>query len=446
MSMRTTRRGFLKRTMATAGTVAATGLVGAPRILADAKGGSKLGVAVVGAGGMGGYSVNEACKETFVAIVDIDEKRMAKAMEKVAKKGQKPKVYHDYRKMLDECHKDLDVVLVATPDHHHAPAAIRAIDLGKHAFCQKPLAYSIDECYKLAAAAKAKKVQTQMGNQRHCGERIRRLSEMIRDGAVGEVTETHTILGRNFGGSGGRPDSKPVPEGVHWQEWIGPSPYREYHDGLHPFSWRNYKLFGTGTIGDMACHHVDFPFTALKLGEARSFKVTCLNRKNGSEEKWSQDNIVRYDVPARGDMPAVKVFVYDHKGLMPAAMREAQEKHGRKFGEYTLFVGSKGLIGSDCRMMPDSMHKGYEMPEKTIPRAHGGPISDLYWAIKNDGTACSNFIDAAGPLTAFALCGHLAQAAGVGKTVEWDVEKMECTNIPEVNELVRRSYREGWEV
>jgi len=448
---RMTRRDLLKRTGLAAGVAVGTGLAGGPILLAGEAERAKLGVAVVGCGGMGGYSVDQACRERPVALVEVDEGRIAKIMNekvkpKLAPGAPEPKVYYDYRKMLEECHRDIDVVLVATPDHNHAPAAIRAINLGKHAFSQKPLAHNIRECYELAKAAKAKKVHTQMGNQRHCGEGYRRLCEYMAAGAIGQVTETHTILGRNFGGSGGRPKSQPVPEGLHWDEWLGPAPYRDYHKGLHPFSWRSWRAFGTGTIGDMACHHVDAPFWALRIDLAKTYTIECLKTKAGSEEMWPQDNIVRFDVPARGKFGPVKVYVYDHQGLKPDVMKETEKKYERKFGEFTLFVGEKGLMGSDSRIIPEDQHKAFPTPAKTMPRAHGGPIEDLYHAIRNDGTACSNFVDAAGPLTAFVLSGALAQFAGPGKKLVWDVEKMACTNVPEINQYVRRSYRKGWEV
>ena len=450
MSNRYTRRRFLKKGVVLAGVSAAAVLARGPYILAGEAAKPKLGVAVVGAGGMGGYSVGCALSERLVALVEVDENIIAKVMQDIkgkAKEGDPtPKVFYDYRKMLDECAKDIDVVLTATPDHNHAPSAIRAINLGKAAFCQKPLAHNIRECYVLAQAAKEKKVPTQMGNQGHCGEGIRRLCEYIWAGAVGNIVETHTILGRNFGGSGGRPASKPVPQGLHWDEWLGPAPYREYHDGLHTFSWRSWRHFGTGTIGDMACHHVDAPFWALKIGEAKTFTVECLNTKGGSEEMYPQDNVVRYEIPARGDMPAAKVYVYDHEGLKPDVMKDAEKKYDRKFGEFTLFVGEKGLIGSDGRILPEEKHKEFPAPPKTLARAHGGPIEDLFHCCKNGGAPASNFTDSAGPLTAFALSGHLAQFAGVGKKLVWDVEKMQCTNMPEINRYVAREYRKGWEV
>jgi predicted dehydrogenase len=451
MSIRCTRRRFLRQSTVLAGAVTAGAVFHAPAVLAGQAPSEKLRVAVVGGGGMGGYSVECALGERFVALADVDDNIIAEVMKNVEKrlegKAPLPKVYHDYRKMLDECHRQLDAVLIATPDHHHAPAAIRAINLGKAAFAQKPLAHNINECYVLARAAKEHKVPTQMGNQGHCGEAIRRLCEYIWAGAVGNVTETHTVLGRNFGGTGGRPAGKPVPKGLHWDEWLGPAPYRDYHDGLHPFHWRSWRHFGTGTIGDMACHHYDGFFWALKLREVKRFTVECLKQTPGSSEMFPQNNVMRWDVAARGNMPPVKIYSYDHQDLRPPVMRETEKKNNREFGEFTLFVGEKGLIGSDGRMIPESRHQAFPPPPKTLPRAFGGgPAEDLFHAIRHGTTPCSNFTDWSGPLTAFALSGLLAMFAGVGKRVEWDVEKMECTNLPEINQFVRREYRKGWEV
>ena len=441
MPVRYSRRAFLKHSVAAAGAV----LV-APAILSAADIGKKLGVAVIGAGGMGGYSMDQSLRENLVALADVDDNTIATIMKDKVKDQAKPKIFHDYRKLLEQCHRDIDVVLVATPDHHHAPAAIRAMRLGKHVFSQKPLAHNIYECHALAKAAREMKVCTQMGNQGYCGEPIRRVAEYIAAGAIGNVLETHTILGRNFGGTGGRPASKPVPAQLHWDEWLGPAPYRDYHDGLHPFSWRDWRPFGTGTIGDMACHHVAMPFMALRLWEVKKFTLECLNTTGGSEEKYPQDNVVCYHIPAREKVPACKCYVYDHDGLKPEIMRETEKKEERKFGEFTLFVGDKGMLGSDGLLIPQAAHDNYPRPEKTLPRAHGDPIEDLYWCIRNQGTPASNFPGAAAPLTIIALTGHLAQFAGKGSKLEWDMEKLECTNRPEVNRYVKREYRAGWEV
>jgi predicted dehydrogenase len=446
MSHGCSRRRFLKGSAAATGAALAS-VSGAPFVTAQPSSGDKLRVAVIGAAGMGGYSVACALKEKLVALVDIDDKNIAKVMKDSVKDAAKPKIFHDYRKMLDECHKDLDVVLIATPDHHHAPAAIRAIHYGKHVFCQKPLAHNIAECYALAKAAREKKVLTQMGNQGYCGEAIRRVAEYIAAGAIGTVTETHTLLDRNFGGTGGRPPSKPVPAGVHWDEWIGPAPFRDYHDGLHPFHWRDWKAFGTGTIGDMACHRLAYPFMALRLWEVKKFTVECVNTANGSDEKYPQDNVVCYHIPARERFAACKCYVYDHQKLRPEVMKELEKKYAVKWSEATLFVGTKGYLNNHSRIIPESEHKKFPVPDKTLVRPKaGGPVEDLYACIRTGGAPVSNFIDAGGPLTAMALTGHLAQYAGIGGKIEWDVEKMQCTNRPESNKFVRRDYRPGWEV
>jgi predicted dehydrogenase len=447
MSKGFSRRKFLQGSAAAAGAAALASLSSGPFVLAQPPQADKLRVAVIGAAGMGGYSVGCALNEQLVALVDVDEKNIATVMNNSVKNSANPKIFYDYRKMLDECHKDVDVVLIATPDHHHAPAAIRAIRYGKHVFCQKPLAHNIAECYALAKAAFEHKVLTQMGNQGYCGEGIRRVAEYVAAGAIGQVTESHTLLGRNFGGSGGRPASKPVPAGLHWDEWIGPAPYRDYHDGLHPFSWRDWKAFGTGTIGDMACHHVAFPFMALRLWEVKKFTVECIQTKNGSDEKYPQDNIVCYHIPARDKFPACKCYVYDHQALRPQVMKELEKKYSINWGEDTLFVGTKGYLSSHSRIIPESEHQKFPVPPKTLARAKaGGPIEDLYACIRTGGAPVSNFIDAAGPLTALALTGHLAQYAGTGSKIDWDVAAMQCTNKPEINKFVRREYRKGWEV
>ena len=314
MTRRTTRRDFLKHTTLAAGAAAGTQLVGGPYLMAGPAPSRTLNVAVVGGGGMGGYAVGQARNERFVALAEIDDGRIAEILKGLDKSKGEPKVYYDYRKMIEECHKDIDVVLVSTPDHHHAPAAIRAINRGKHAFCQKPLAHNIYECRTLAEAAKKNKVLTQMGNQGHCGEGYRRLVEFIWGGAIGNVIETHSIFDRDFGGSGGIPAGKPIPKGLHWDEWLGPAPYREYHDGLHPFSWRSWRQFGTGTFGDMACHVMDGVIWSLKLVEATKFSIECLAQRGGSAEMFPQSNVIKFDFPARGDMPPVKVFTYDNSG------------------------------------------------------------------------------------------------------------------------------------
>jgi predicted dehydrogenase len=451
MKAQATRREFLKKTAIAAGAALATPYLISRSVRAQE---GKLGVAVIGAGGMGGYAVDLALRERCVALCDIDDGKLAEALKKATERAPDvpaPKTHVDFRVMLEECANDIDVVHISTPDHTHAPAAMRAIELGKHVFVQKPMAHNIRECVVLAQAAKDKGVLTQMGNQGHCSGTFRRACEELWAGAVGNVTETHSLLGRNFGGTGQRPETKPVPAGVHWDPWLGPAPWREYHDGLHPFGWRNWRDFGTGSVGDMACHNVDCVFFGLKVYEAKTYTIECLNTNGGSEEMCAQDNIVRFDIPARAGMCPVQVYVYDHGGLKSEVMKQAEKDYGIELGEDTLYIGDKGryLTGghaSAARILDEERAKEFGEAPKVLPEAHGGPIEDLYYAIRNGTTPVSNFPDSATPLTAFVLSALLAQRAGVGKKVEWDVEKSECTNMPELNEYVGRTYRTGWEV
>ena len=452
MAIGTTRRNFLKTASVAGAALAAQSA--APYVLADPASGKKLGVAVVGCGGMGGYSFGAAMGERLVAVCDVDDNTIAKALKtfRDSQHGKpEPKVFHDYRKMLDEMHQDLDAVLIATPDHNHAPAAIRAIQRGKATFCQKPLAHNIYECRTLAEAAKKNKVLTQLGNQGHCGEGYRRLVECIWGGAIGTVKETHSIFNRDFGGSGGIPAKKPVPPNLHWDEWLGPAPLRDYHDGLHPFSWRNWRQFGTGTLGDMACHVLDGVFWVLRLHEVKAYSIECLSQKGGSDEMFPQSNIIKFEYPARGDMPPVKVFTYDNRGQKPQIVKDVEKLAGHEINDGTVYVGDKGYMltdtyGGGVRILPEARQKEFKLPEKTLPRAHGGPIEDLFWSVKNQGTPCSNFVDYSGPFTEMILTGQMAMFAGPGKKVEWDVAAMKCTNHDEMNRFVKRTYRPGWEV
>jgi predicted dehydrogenase len=444
----TSRRRFLQQSAVLASAAAGTHLAGLPAILADRAPNAKLGIAVIGCGGQGGGNPGLAASERLVACVDVDEKRLGNAVDKLPAKAGKPKTYHDYRKMFDECHKDIDAVLIATPDHHHAPAAIRAIQFGKHVFVEKPMTWCLYEARKLADSARKFKVATQMGNQGHSGEGYRRLCEYIWAGAIGGVTETHSLMSRNFGGSGGRPNGKKVPEGVHWDEWLGPAQVRGYHDGLHPFGWRSWCEFGTGTLGDMGCHVLDGVHWALKLAEAKKFTIECMEQKGGSKEMFPQSNHLRWEFPARDGMPALKVNSYDHE--WPKFVKELEKKFGEKFSGGTLYAGTKGFMfsgtyGDNPRILPKEKHAEFPKPEQKISRSKHGNKGDFLAACKGGEAASSNF-DVSGPFTEFVLTGVLASRAGAGKKIEWDVEKLLCTNLADVNKWVKRDYRKGWEV
>lgn len=438
-----TRRRFLASTAA----VAATPAFGVPAILQERNPNSKLGIAVIGVGGQGSGNNAIAANERLVALVDVDERKIADAIKGVAAKVENPPVFHDYRRMLDRHARDLDAVFIATPDHHHAPAAVRAIRLGKHVFCEKPLTWSLHEARTLTTEARRMRVHTSMGNQGHAGDGYRRLCEYIWAGAIGDVTETHSLMTRNFGGNGPRPKGEPVPKGVHWDEWLGPAQAREYHGGLHTFGWRSWKEFGTGTLGDMGCHILDGTFWALKLGEAKTYTIECVAQQAGSAEMFARENHIRWTFGARGTMSAVTVNSYDN--TWPQRIKDLEAQHGEKFGGGTVYIGTRGIMATDTyggnpRIVPRAAHAAFAAPPQTIPRSRGGVKGDLIAAIKGGPPSSSHF-DYAGPFTEFVLTGVMASNLGTGKKLTWDVEKLTFDNA-EANARVRRAYRAGWEV
>ena len=467
MSHRVNRRTLLKR--AGAASVLAASLQG-PYILAGPSPNLRLNTAVIGCGGQGGASLAAAVGERLVAMVDVDDGRLAKALGRIAGTGAKPSTFFDYRKMFDVMHKDVDAVFVATPDHHHFPASMMAIRLGKHVFCEKPLCHDISQARILAKSAKEHRVTTMMGNQGHCAEGYRRLCEYIWAGAIGDVVETHSWNHFENGGEGGRPPVKPIPAGLHWDEWLGPAPYRDYHEGLHPAYWRFWCDFGTGGLGDWGCHNLDGVFWALKVGHPLS--IECTEMFGGSSEQYPRGVTLRWDIPARDDMPALKVFwhngnhpnqdptLQDEKGqkrqvatIYPPMLADLEKKCNRNFRHGwdggTFYIGSKGIMhtgsyGDNPRILPEEAHKAFPLPKAQIPRVKGSHFAHFIQCCK-DGKATAVDFQYAAAITEFLLLGHLAMKAGVGVKVEWDGSTMRSPNHPDLNRWVKREPRKGWE-
>ena len=286
----------------------------------------KLNIAGIGIGGQGGSDIDNMKSENIVALCDIDWKHAAHTFEKFPK----AKRHKDYRKMLDE-QKEIDAVVVATPDHMHFFASMAAIKLGKHVYCEKPLTHSVWEARTLAAAAREAKVATQMGNQGQASEETRRLCEFVWDGAIGPVREAHIWTDRPSNGlfkeywpqGVDRPKDTPeVPKDLDWDLWIGAAPFRPYHPAYTPFKWRGWWDFGTGALGDIGCHAIDPVARALKLGHASSVQASS-TRVN--EETYPLGSMVTYEFPARGDMPACKLVWYDGN-LRPPTPRGARAR------------------------------------------------------------------------------------------------------------------------
>ena len=399
----------------------------------------KLNFACVGVGGRAGAHVDAAGGQNLVAMCDVDKDRLGNQ----AKRFPKAKTYTNYRKMLDEVAKDIDAVFVATPDHHHAFATMAAIKRGKHVYCEKPLTHSVWEARQVAEAARKAKVATQMGNQGHSTEGPRLLTEWIAAGAIGKVTEVHIWTDRPGRwwpqGFKERPATKPLPANLDWEQWIGPAPYRDYHEHLHPFQWRGWWDFGTCALGDIGCHAMAPVFMALKLGAPTAIEAETSGNFPDCGPNWS---IIRYDFPARGGMAPVKLVWYDG-GKIPPRPEELEKE--RNWGDNgTLLVGDKGKILYDGtpRIIPETKMKEFKLPPKDLPRVpNGNHHEDWFIACKGGRPACSNF-DFAGPLAEAVLAGNVA--IRVGKRLEWDGPNMKATNAPEADKYIRRDYRKGW--
>lgn len=404
----------------------------------------KLRMACIGAGGQAGAGIGPAMGQNLVAIAEVDAGGKGKAnIEKVLKATPDTKIYSDYRKLFD-AHPELDAVWVGTPDHTHFSASMRALHAGAGVYCEKPLTWSLWEARKLRETAIAKKAATQMGNQGHSSGSIREICEHIWAGNLGEVKKVDSISNRRFTANDTRPASKPVPAGLDWEAWIGPATYRDYHDGLHSFSWRGYLDFGTGSLGDMACHTIDGPVWALKLNEVESFEVEAeLGKPN--REGHAAEAIIVYKFPARGTMPAVTLTWYQggKKPERPAALEE-----GRPIlSEGSYYHGEKALMSSgshcgDAQLIPKALNDATGKPKQVLPRAksHSGDFID---ACKNkNATPPSSNFDYSGRLTEIVLAGNLALA--VGEKVTYSIKDGK-TNNDKANALLKREPRKGWE-
>ena len=439
------RRGLL------AGSVAAAAVTVVPRHVLGGAGydppSEKLNIAGIGVGGMGKNNLRQLESENIVALCDVDHEYAAPVFERYPK----AKVYTDYRKMLDE-RKDIDVVMIATPDHTHAAISMAAMRRGKHVYCQKPLTHDIYESRMLAKAAKEEGVVTQMGIQGHSAEGGRLICEWIADGAIGEVREVDAWCSLSyypFGHAGWssrwsrRPKDTPaVPDTLDWDLWLGPAPKRPYHPAYHPAVWRCWWDFGCGMMGDRGAHTLDPVFRALKLGQPTSVDANSLDLNPDTHPVAS---IVTYQFPARGDLPPVKLTWYD--GLCPPRPEELED--GRRMGNTqggSLFKGTEGKLvagvyGEGPRLIPESAMKAYKTPAKTIPRVEGSHEQDWVRACKTGGRAGADF-EYSGPLTEMCLLGNVARR--VDARIEWDAASMEVTNLPEANKYIRTEYRQGW--
>ncbi len=451
------KNGMSRRDFIGTAAFAAAGLSVVPRTVLGGSGfvapSDQVNVAGIGVGGMGRNNIDSLAGIEGVnihSLCDIDAEYAARCFNKYPK----AKKYVDFRVMLDN-ESDIDAIMVATPDHTHAPIAIHAMKMGKHAFVQKPLTHSIKEARRMAEVAEETGVATQMGNQGHAREGTYLILEWIRQGAIGDVTEVHTWTNRPRGywpqgHDVHYPEAIPaVPSSLNWDLFIGPAPWHPYHPAYHPFSWRGFWDFGTGSLGDMGAHIMDQPYWALELGDAETVQASNTPFTDAS---YPYGSIVTYQFPERGNKPAVKLKWFDG-GLMPPRPDDLEQ--GRQMGADgggMIFYGSKGKLmasvyGDNPRLIPETFMRKQGPPKKNLERSPG-IHEEWIREIRGGEQAKSNFGYAA-KLTETMLLGNVAiRFSDSDKILEWDAENMAVSNHDPANEWLAEmsQARPGWEV
>lgn len=444
------RRTFLNRGAQLSAAAAAFHVV--PSSVFGAEGGTapseKLNIAGIGVGGMGAANLQNLASENIVALCDVDDDYAAKTFAAYPNAVK----YKDYRVMLEK-QKDIDAVLIATPDHTHAVIALAAMQAGKHVYCQKPLTHTVFEARKLAETAAQSGVCTQMGIQGHSSNDARLICEWIQAGVIGPVREvlawcslTYYPWGHAGWSSplGARPEESPaVPATLDWDLWLGPVRKRPYHPCYHPRTWRSWWDFGCGMMGDRGAHTLDPVYWALKLGAPESVEG---NSTDLNPETYPIASVVRYQFPARGDLPPVTVTWYD--GLQPAVplgLGDARQLGDGEGG--AIFIGESGCItcgtyGNSPRLVPEERMKDFTPPPESIPRLGMSHEMDWVEACKTGRPAGADF-SYAGPLTEVALLGNIAKRLP-GVIHRWDSAALKFPESEKATALVNPPYRKGW--
>lgn len=430
MPHRTTRRQFLSSATATA---AGLTVLRDSRSAFGYQANEKLDLAIIGSGGRGASNLQGVKDENIVALCDVDQRRAAATFAKYPD----VKKFADYRKLLDEMDSEVDAVVVSTPNHVHVPASVTAMRMGKHAYCEKPLAHSVREARLAAKVAAEQGVATQMGTQIHATDNYRRIVELIRAGAIGDVSECHCWL-RGGGSAGDRPtDTPPIPEGLNWDLWLGPAPERPYHPCYVPHDWHYWWDFGGGAFGNMGCHYFDLAFWALDLRAPTTIEADGPRAHPESTPAWQH---VRCQFDARGDQPPVLLtWTHGPKKLTVFAENDLPD------WAWGAFVGSEGMLlvsYNKHQLWPAEKFEGFEAPEPSIASSVGHHREWLDACRTGSPTTC-NF-DYSGAVTESMLLGNIAFRTG--KKLEWDAKAMQFTNCPEANDFLGREYRTGWEL
>ncbi|MDR1484778.1 MAG: Gfo/Idh/MocA family oxidoreductase [Planctomycetaceae bacterium] len=427
-SNKLTRRTFLTSATLIAGAAAFP----TPAFLRAQNVNSKLNVGCIGISGQGGYSVGGVSRENIVALCDVDKRHLAN----VGARFPNAERFVDFRKMFDKLDGKLDAVTVATPDHIHAAASVNALKRGISCYTEKPLAHDLGEIQKMINAAKDKKVKTQMGIQMHAQPNYHRVVELIRAEAIGKIKSIHVWVDKGWGNRRIPKGEFTVPETLDWDVWLGPAAFRPYNPCYVPSNWRCYWAFGTGTLGDMACHYLDLPYWAVGLRHPITIEASG---PPVDPESCAIGLTVKYEYPKTDKHDALTMTWYDHN-VRPALIKE----HGLpNWSAGVIFVGSEGLLLADYSqhiLYPVEKFKDYKRPDKSIPPSPGHHAEWLQ-AIKNNGTTSCDF-DYSGTMTEAILLGVVAFRTG--KKLTWDPVAFK-TNAEDANALLTTTPRKGWE-
>jgi predicted dehydrogenase len=456
---KSTRRDFLKNStlLGTAWWVGQTNAFGDSKNPLE-----KLNFACIGVDGKGSSDTDDAARfGNIVALCDIDDGHLDKKQKQLKRRGRitdSVKRFNDYREMLDQMGNKIDAVTVSIPDHSHASASILAMKKGKHCFTQKPLTWSVYEARRMREVANEMKVATQMGNQGTANNGVREAVEIIRSGGIGNVKEVHVWTNRPIWPQGeGRPNqTDPIPKFVHWDLFLGPAPERPYvKDVYHPFKWRGWLDFGTGALGDMACHTANMGVMALELFDPVAVEV---KKTSGivANESYPKSSVIEYEFPERTTvmfkpglkLPPCKLTWYDGQQYPPNSLLQGEKRASSGM----VIVGDQGSLytpddyGAEYVLLPRNKFEGYKPPEKFVPRCPSG-VSNHFkeWvtACHGGAPAMSNY-NYSSRLTETMILGNLALRAG-GR-IEWDAKSQVVTNNRDANKFVRREYRTGYTV
>lgn len=430
-----TRRQFLHR--AGCGLSLAAASLGFPSLIRARGLNEKLNIASVGTSGRAGANLAGVASENIVAVADVD----ATMLEAAVKQYPGARRYEDFRVMLEKEADNLDAVVVSTPDHTHAVAAAQAMKMGKHVYCEKPLAHTVHEVRHLTDLAREEKLITQMGTQIHAGDNYRRVVELVRSGALGTVREVHVWVNIGHSYSGGRfTTDTPAPAGLNWDLWLGPAAKRPYTKGVHPFDWRKFWDFGNGRLGDFGCHYMDLVHWALDLRHPVKVRSEGPPVDPISTPEWL---VVHYDYPARGEQPPVQLTW--HGNRTPAILSGLKKADGQPldWGSGQLFVGDRGMVVSDYgrhMLLPAESFQDFQRPEPSIPKSMGHHAEWIH-AIKTGGATTCPF-DYSGPLTESVLLGVASYRSG--EEILFDAKNMRIAHSPKAQALLSKEYRKGW--